>query len=333
VRGVCEEVGVQVEVVDDITTLHAEYPLLMAVARASMPVQRQRPCVVRLSWCGAGPVGRTVCIAGKGVTYDTGGADVKVNGSMAGMRRDKCGAAAAAGFVLACARAPAEKTRGLQVFAELGCVRNSTGSDSYVADEILTGHSGKRVLVGNTDMEGRLVLADCLSHLRARVVAKDCPCPVFLSLATLTGHAHLFAGPYAVAIDNGAARVAGGVATRIAAAGAALGEPVEVSSLRREDFDFVAPGTTGTPVSRCPDAYDVLQTNTSVSGATKRGHQFPMAFLSIASGLRSEAKPLPYCHMDLAGAIVDNRGVETASPLVPLFAHFVLRVGEGDALL
>jgi leucyl aminopeptidase len=63
---------------------------------------------------------RTVVIAGKGVTYDTGGADIKVGGSMAGMRRDKCGAAAAAGFLLACARADPKLTAGLKVVVELG---------------------------------------------------------------------------------------------------------------------------------------------------------------------------------------------------------------------
>merc|ERR1719240_831202 len=100
-----------------------EYPLLMAVARASIVVERHRPCVVRLAWQGSGLIRQTLCIAGKGVTYDTGGADLKVGGSMAGMRRDKCGAAAAAGFIVACARAPKELTKGLHVVVELGCVR------------------------------------------------------------------------------------------------------------------------------------------------------------------------------------------------------------------
>ena len=183
--------GVQVQVISDVEFLKKEYPLLMAVARASMPVERHRPCVVRMEWCGSGETTRTVVIAGKGVTYDTGGADIKVGGGMAGMRRDKCGAAAAAGFLLSCARADAKVTSGLKVVVELGCVRNSIGPDAFVADEIIQGHAGRRVLIGNTDAEGRLVLADVLSHLRARVSAEpqDYPNPTMLSLATLTGHA------------------------------------------------------------------------------------------------------------------------------------------------
>jgi leucyl aminopeptidase len=174
--------------------------------------------VVRLVWSGSGKIERTVCIAGKGVTYDVGGADIKVGGSMAGMRRDKCGAAAAAGFILSCARAAPELTKGLKVVVELGCVRNSIGADAFVADEVISGHAGKRVLIGNTDAEGRLVLADVLSHLRSRVTAQPnvYPQPVLLSLATLTGHATRSFGPYACATDSGAARAAGGLATRLA---------------------------------------------------------------------------------------------------------------------
>jgi len=141
----------------------------------------------------------------------------------------------------------------------------------------------------------------------------------------------MHAGRYAAATDTPAARAAGGLAPRLAAAGAHLGQPLEVSSLRREDFAFIAPGCKGTPVSACGDSYDVLQSNNAATSATTRGHQFPMAFLVVASGLgdhgASAALPLPYCHIDLAESVVDSRGVETGSPIVPLVGHFVLGLG------
>lgn len=326
----CRAAGIDVEVLDNMAVLSTEYPLLMAVARASLPVERHQPRVVRLSWSGSGPAERTVCIAGKGVTYDTGGADLKVGGSMAGLSLDKCGAGAAAGFILTCAKAPELHTRGLRVVVELGCVRNSIGSEAYVADEVVMSHAKKRVLMGNTDAEGRLVLADCLSHLRERVLEDPAtyPKPTFLSIATLTGHAARSFGVYAVAIDNGAARAMGGVAGRIAAAGAALGQPLEVSSLRREDYAFVAPGSGNTPVARYGGTHDVLQSNTQSTINTMRGHQFPMAFLDIASGLSAHSAgsktPIPYCHIDLAGSSLDMRGVGTGSPIVPLYGHFLM---------
>eukprot|EP00930_Biecheleria_cincta_P046247 TRINITY_DN31896_c0_g1_i1.p1 TRINITY_DN31896_c0_g1~~TRINITY_DN31896_c0_g1_i1.p1 ORF type:complete len:577 (+),score=98.47 TRINITY_DN31896_c0_g1_i1:43-1773(+) len=330
----CEAAGIEVDILQDQEHLGAQYPLLMAVARAAKNVERHHARVVRLAWSGDGPVERTICIAGKGVTFDTGGADIKIGGGMAGMRNDKCGAAAAAGFILACAKAPKEMTRNLRVLVELGCVRNSVGSEAFVADEIVTGHAGKRVLIGNTDAEGRLVLADCLSHLRQAVLAdpQAHPKPVFLSLGTLTGHAVRSFGPYAVATDNGAARAAGGLAPKLAAAGSLLGQPLEVSSLRREDYEFIAPGCSGTPISKCGASYDVLQSNNAATVNTIRGHQFPMAFLTVASGLQEHSaastSPLPYCHMDLAASVIDFRGVETGSPIVPLFGHFVLKIGS-----
>ena len=66
--------------------------------------------------------------------------------------------------------------------------------------QVITGHAGNRVLIGNTDAEGRLVLADVLSHLRHRTIADlvTNPNPTFLCLATLTGHAVRSVGPYAV---------------------------------------------------------------------------------------------------------------------------------------
>ena len=330
----CEGVsGVQIDVISDVDVLRSEYPLLFAVARASISVERHRPCVVRLEWSGSGKTTRTVVVAGKGVTYDTGGADLKVGGSMSGMRRDKCGAAAAAGFFLSCVHADPALTAGLKLVVELGCVRNSIGPDAFVPDEIIVGHSGRRVLIGNTDAEGRLVLADVLSHLRDRVTRDRAahPNPTLVSLATLTGHAVRCFGNYATAIDNMAAKAAGGIAPRIASAGARLGQPLEVSVLRKEDYAFIAPGAKGTPVAAGAGAgemYDVLQCNNGPSSTTTRGHQFPMAFLDVASGLSGHGAasclPLPYCHIDLADSIADERGIETGSPIVPLFGRFVL---------
>ena len=80
VRSDCEAAGVTVTIMDDLESLRSDYPLLSAVARASIPVERHRPCVVRMEWSGNGETTRTLCIAGKGVTYDVGGADSETSG-------------------------------------------------------------------------------------------------------------------------------------------------------------------------------------------------------------------------------------------------------------
>ena len=302
---------VQLRVVDDLDTLAYQYPLMMAVARASLAVERHRPRVIHLDYSPEGPIERTIFLAGKGVTYDTGGSDLKVGGIMAGMSRDKGGAAAVAGVFRALSEL---RPSGVRVAGALGVLRNSTGPDAYVSDEILTGHSGVRVRVGNTDAEGRLVLADLLSHLR--VAASDATQPCLLSLATLTGHAGRAVGPYPILLDNGPAR-AQRVADELSALGERWGDPFELSRLRREDYDFIKPRTL---------ADDVLSANPLPSSVTARGHQYPTAFLDVASGLskhgRDSVSPLAFTHMDLAGSAFERgdwqHGRPTASGVVPL---------------
>jgi leucyl aminopeptidase len=286
---------VSVHVMDELDTLSYQYPLLMGVARASLAVERHRPRVIHLEYVGEGPIKRTLFLAGKGLTYDTGGSDLKVAGHMAGMSRDKGGAAAVAGVfrVLSLLR-----PRGVRVVGALGVLRNSIGPDGYVSDEIIRSHAGVRVRIGNTDAEGRLVLADLLSHLR--VSALEAETPFIVSLATLTGHAHRAVGTYSILIENGPARNAR-VADSLDALGEAWGDPFERSRLRREDYDFIKPRSK---------ADDVLSANTVSSAVTARGHQYPTAFLNVASGLSNHgseaALPLPFTHIDLAGSSVEN---------------------------
>lgn len=287
--------GVSVQRVDDTTQLNEQYPLLMAVARGSLGAPRHRPCVVRLSYEGAGPITQTLFLAGKGVTFDTGGVDVKARGQMSGMSGDKGGAASVVGFMLAVARL---EPRGLRVIAELGLVRNSIGSNGYVADEILVSHAGVRVKVANTDAEGRLVLADLLSHLREH--ATNSIKPQLLSIATLTGHAVRCVGPYTVVVENEPARK-----SRLAAGLSVLGDlwadPVEISRLRREDYDFIRPRS---------QVEDIQQSGSAPSVATDRGHQFPAAFLLRASRLDEHGcnskLPLAFAHVDIAASAFEN---------------------------
>ncbi|MFN6261601.1 MAG: M17 family metallopeptidase [Chromatiaceae bacterium] len=310
-----QHTDVKVKVETNTEQLLADYPLLMAVARSSLAVARHKPAVIRLEYMPAGEVTETLLFAGKGLVYDTGGADLKINGGMAGMSRDKGGAAAVAGFMKTVALL---KPAGLRVIAEIGAVRNSIGSDAFVADEIITSHAGVRVRIGNTDAEGRLVLADLMSHLRLQ--AQHAVNPTLFSVATLTGHAARAVGPYTALVENGAARQAG-VSATIAAAGELWGDPSELSSSRREDFAFIKART-------CAD--DVLSCNNAPSSVTARGHQFPMAFLVVAAGLDQNSAlshGLPYVHIDIAGSGVDGgdwqHGKPSAAPVNSLAAAYL----------
>ncbi|MFT6331518.1 MAG: leucyl aminopeptidase [Bermanella sp.] len=300
--------NVAVSVISDNEQILKEYPLLHAVARASIEVERHRPRIIRMVYEPEGEITKTLLFAGKGITFDTGGADLKVNGHMAGMSRDKGGAAGVAGFMKTLSLlAP----KGIKVITEIGAVRNSIGADAFIPDEIITSHAGIRVRVGNTDAEGRMLLADLLSHLRLDAI--NAVNPELFSVATLTGHAAIAFGPYTALVENKPAREQH-IAKNLFTHGELCADPVEPSLSRREDFDFVKPRTA---------ADDLLSSNNAPSVSTMRGHQFPMAFLTIASGLdKHEANtelPLAYTHVDIAGSGVENldwqHGKPTGAPV------------------
>ncbi|MGB3726254.1 MAG: leucyl aminopeptidase family protein [Glaciecola sp.] len=312
-----QESVVECKVESNIDNIKRDYPLLFAVARASIEVPRHNPAVIHLSYKGDGPIEHVYYLAGKGITYDTGGADLKVNGHMAGMSRDKGGAAAVAGLMYALG---VLRPKGIKVIAQIGAVRNSIGAEAYVPDEIITSHAGVRVRVGNTDAEGRMVLADLLSHLKDQALEDEPNKSKLYSVATLTGHALVALGPYTALVENAQA-INKGEGEHIAKCGEQWGDPCERSLLRKEDFEFIKPRTK---------ADDVLSSNNAPSVSTVRGHQFPAAFLSIASGIqrydtRCET-PLAYTHIDIAGSGVEQmdwqHGKPTAAPVVALLAAF-----------
>lgn len=155
---------IKMTVIDDPSIFRKDFPLFAAVDRAAQVIQRHNGRIVLLEYKPPNPAKKTLAFVGKGVTYDTGGADVKAGGHMAGMSRDKCGAAAVAGLMKYVADI---KPNDVHVLASLCMVRNSIGEDSYVADEIITSRAGVRVRVGNTDAEGRMCMADSVAMVNS----------------------------------------------------------------------------------------------------------------------------------------------------------------------
>ena len=309
--------AVSVDVIDDLAAIDKHYPMLSTVARASYAVERHHPRVVKLEYVPEGEVTRTLMFVGKGLVYDTGGADLKVGGYMAGMSRDKGGAASVAGFMKAVAD---YQPKGVKVIAFLAVVRNSIGSDCFVPDEIITSREGVRVRIGNTDAEGRLAMGDLLSEMKDLAVNEINP--TLFTVATLTGHAARAMGPYGAYVENGPARSAN-ISRQLADCGDLWADGAEVSRSRREDYDFIKPRTL---------ADDVLSSNNAASAITARGHQFPMAFLAVVGGLDKHGNestlPLPYVHMDIAGSGVEGgdwqHGKPTAASVSSLFARYCL---------
>ncbi|CAG9860635.1 unnamed protein product [Phyllotreta striolata] len=305
--------GIKLTVVKEERDFKSKYPLFEAVNRCASQQDRHKGRIIYLEYNPSGEVKETLFIVGKGVTYDTGGIDVKISGAMIGMSRDKCGAAAVAGFMYLLSLLQPE---GLRVVAGMSMVRNSIGSNGYVADEVITARSGARVRVVNTDAEGRMVMADVLCKFKED--ALKAVNPHLFTIATLTGHAHRTVGEgYSIAMDNGPARK---VQTyqKLQNAGDVVADPFEVSVVRKEDFNNYKGIMEGD---------DVIQSLPRPSVQIARGHQGPAAFLIMASGLDKHGseheQPLKYTHLDIAASSGILPEPATGSPVIALAKAFL----------
>ena len=179
-RRMLEERKVAVELVEG-EALEKAYPCLAAVGAGS-----DRSAVVVIGRRdGRSKDAPRLSLVGKGVCFDTGGYDIKPGSSMAKMKKDMGGAALM--LALACALLDAGTDIALEI--RLGCVENSVSGHAMRPGDVLTTRRGLRVEVGNTDAEGRLVLADLLAE------AAESQPDVLLDAATLTGAARVALGP------------------------------------------------------------------------------------------------------------------------------------------
>ncbi|MBI3439381.1 MAG: leucyl aminopeptidase family protein [Proteobacteria bacterium] len=159
--------------------LDAGYPLIHAVGRAA----QQAPRLLHLSW-GDGNAPR-LAIVGKGVTFDTGGLDIKPSSGMRLMKKDMGGAAHA----LALAQIVMDAKLSVHLDLYLPVVENAISGDAFRPGDIIKSRKGLTVEIDNTDAEGRLILADALAR-----ASEDHPA-LLLDFATLTGAARTALGP------------------------------------------------------------------------------------------------------------------------------------------
>jgi leucyl aminopeptidase len=175
--------GFKVTVMTEKEIAKENMGLLMAVAKASSPYTPPR--VVKLEYTPK-KARRHVAFVGKGLTFDSGGLDIKPAAGMLDMKIDMAGAAAVLGALVAIAQIePDTKVTGY-----LGCVENGIGGNAYHPSDVLISRKGLSVEINNTDAEGRLVLADVIDLC----ITKDEP-DLLIDLATLTGACVVALGP------------------------------------------------------------------------------------------------------------------------------------------
>jgi leucyl aminopeptidase len=125
----------------------------------------------------AEPGTRRLALIGKAVTFDSGGLNLKPGPSMIGMKFDMAGGAA----VIETLAALAELAAPVRVLAVVGATENMTGEAAMKPGDILRAYDGTTIEMNNADAEGRLVLADCITHARRE------GCDAIVDIATLTG--------------------------------------------------------------------------------------------------------------------------------------------------
>jgi leucyl aminopeptidase len=180
-REIAHAQGADITVTTGEALLEAGYPAVHAVGRAAAPARAPR--MIEISWGEAGAP--HVVIIGKGVVFDSGGLDIKPSSGMRLMKKDMGGAAHA----LALGRMIMAARLGVRLTVLTPVVENAIGGDAMRPGDVIASRKGLFIEVGNTDAEGRLILADALT--RAGELAPD----LTIDLATLTGAARVALGP------------------------------------------------------------------------------------------------------------------------------------------
>ncbi|MCA1782819.1 MAG: leucyl aminopeptidase family protein [Intrasporangiaceae bacterium] len=227
------------------------------------------PRLVRLDYVpkGAKDDVRHVVLVGKGITFDTGGLNIKSADGMLAMKTDMLGAAVVLAVLASCrALEVPVRVTGLLALAE-----NQISGSAYRPSDVITQYGGRTVEVGNTDAEGRLVLADAMAYAVARL-SPD----LLIDIATLTG----------------AARVA--LARSMAAI---FGTDDELVEGLRE-----AGGSTGETFWRMPLVDEYREAlNSDVADLNHIAPGVGGGAITAALFLREFAEGVPWAHLDIAG--------------------------------
>jgi len=250
----------------------------LAVGRGS----ENRPRFIELTWS---PVHRTdssrhLVLVGKGVTFDSGGLNLKPGESMLSMKADMSGAAAVICAITLIARLKLP----LRVTALVAAVENMPSGRSYHPDDIVRAFDGSTIEIGNTDAEGRLTLADALGWAVAR-----CGATCIVDLATLTGACM-------VGLGVQTAGVFGCPDTwrdRVMQAAGLTGEKCAVLPLDEDLAD------------------DIKSENADVrnTGSTRYG-----GAITAALFLQRFVKNIPWAHLDIAGPAWTDKRRDYAGP-------------------
>jgi leucyl aminopeptidase len=268
-QAIGERTGMQVTVLGPEELSQQGFGGLLGVAQGSQ--QPPRFIIMEHGAGGQGDAAPTVCLVGKGITFDTGGISLKPADRMDDMKMDMGGAAA----VLGAMQVLGELKLPLHVVGLISSAENMPSGTAYKPGDIIKTLSGKTIEVLNTDAEGRVVLADALFY--AQRYQPD----GIIDLATLTGAIVVALGSHAIGVMSNDDTLCG----RVLQAGEASGERTWRMPLWEPYQEMVK-----------SDIADV-------KNATGR----PAGAITAAAFLSNFVGGMPWVHMDIAGTAWTDR--------------------------
>lgn len=247
---------------------------IMGIARGS----DEEPRFIVLKYRGGGR--KTVCLAGKGITFDTGGLSLKDAKNMEAMKQDMAGAAAILGVFSVL---PILKPK-MNVVGLIAATENMPGPSAVKPGDVVRAMNGKSIEILNTDAEGRVVLADALSYAGVKVKAD-----VIVDLATLTGACMVALGEEIAGLFTEDQTLA----EQLKDAASATGEHIWAMPLAKEYRELLK-----------SDVADVKNISGSKYGGAINGALFLQEFVP---------EGVPWAHLDIAGP----SWAEKDAPLTP----------------
>ena len=182
-REIAERYGAKLLTVVGDALRDGGYPAVLAVGRSAEAARAPR--MLELSWGSEGPL---IAVIGKGVVFDTGGLDLKPSSAMRLMKKDMGGAAHA----LALGRMIMDAGLKLRLVVLVPAVENAVSGEAMRPGDVISTRKGLSIEIGNTDAEGRLILADALAR------AVELEPELTIDMATLTGAARVALGPQVI---------------------------------------------------------------------------------------------------------------------------------------
>jgi len=261
-RRMCRNTSIPIKVLEPPAMKRMGMHALLAVGRGSA----HPPRLAIMEYQGAGRGKRPVVLVGKGITFDSGGVNLKPASGMEQMKDDMAGAAT----VIAVLKAAAELELPVNLVGIVPAAENMPDGQAYKPGDILKSYSGQTIEVVSTDAEGRLILADALSY------AKRFKPAALIDIATLTGACVIALGDYLTGMLGNDDRIKEG----IRAAAERTGEVVWELPLWEEYEDLIK-----------SDIADMKNTGGRAAG-TITAALFLKKFVEDG---------IPWVHLDIAG--------------------------------